>query len=197
MCAFGAFDLRRHGNANWGSPWHAADGMRSRHGKLERSLVTFAAEYPFWHPEGPAAAALGHMARTAAGADLAGEDACDCAWSVRDADMYRWRYMQSFPGDVWLGWHAREQGYGCACRVGRAPARRGRAFRRSLLGGGWPGPLRGRNGGGGGASPGGRGLLTRGLPLATRDAGGCILHDDAPAPGVMAERRRPDCEGIP
>jgi len=68
VCSFSAFDFRRHGNPRWGSPWEGA--VRARHGKLERSLVSFAAEYPHWRPEGDARAALEHLAQGAAEAGV-------------------------------------------------------------------------------------------------------------------------------
>lgn len=51
-CSLAAFDLRRHGNSKYGSPCQAPKGARSRQGKMEKSLVSFAAAYPTWEPAG-------------------------------------------------------------------------------------------------------------------------------------------------
>jgi len=51
VCSLAAFDLRRHGNARYGSPCEAPKTCRSRQGKMEKSFISFAAAYPSWQPQ--------------------------------------------------------------------------------------------------------------------------------------------------
>ena len=50
VCSMAAFDLEKHGNVKYGSPVPAPKRLRSRQGKLEKSLVSFATSYPEWRP---------------------------------------------------------------------------------------------------------------------------------------------------
>ena len=75
VCSLAAFDLARHGNTKYGAPLppqgqqaavKAAEGGRSRQGKVEKSLLTFIATYPTWDPPVAAKAMLLAMDRWAA-----------------------------------------------------------------------------------------------------------------------------------
>ncbi|KAK9802892.1 hypothetical protein WJX73_002447 [Symbiochloris irregularis] len=50
ICSLAAFDFARHGNPKYGSPAHAPKTARSRQGKMEKSLLSFATTYPTWEP---------------------------------------------------------------------------------------------------------------------------------------------------
>lgn len=50
VCSLSAFDLARHGNGRYGSPVNAPKSQRSRQGKMEKSLLSFAATYTTWEP---------------------------------------------------------------------------------------------------------------------------------------------------
>ena len=50
VCSLSAFDLARHGNGRYGSPVTAPKPQRSRQGKMEKSLLSFAATYTTWEP---------------------------------------------------------------------------------------------------------------------------------------------------
>lgn len=50
VCSLSAFDLVRHGNSRYGSPVNAPKAQRSRQGKMEKSLLSFAATYTTWEP---------------------------------------------------------------------------------------------------------------------------------------------------
>lgn len=50
ICSLAAFDFARHGNTKYGAPTHAPKVARSRQGKMEKSLVSFATAYPTWEP---------------------------------------------------------------------------------------------------------------------------------------------------
>jgi hypothetical protein len=53
------FDLDRHGNPRYGTAQGASDrALRTRQGKVEKSLLSFAACYPTWRPHGAAAASF-------------------------------------------------------------------------------------------------------------------------------------------
>lgn len=51
MCGYALFDLRKFGNAKYGAPRHASKLWRSRQGKMEKSLLSFQANYPEWSAE--------------------------------------------------------------------------------------------------------------------------------------------------
>lgn len=62
VCSLAAFDVRRHGDPSYGSPWrNTPQSERAREGKLEKSIASFAATYPSWHPDEDAAALLSHL----------------------------------------------------------------------------------------------------------------------------------------
>uniref|UniRef100_A0A061R0H4 Autophagy-related protein 9 n=2 Tax=Tetraselmis sp. GSL018 TaxID=582737 RepID=A0A061R0H4_9CHLO len=64
VCSAAQFDLERHGSRRYGAPAASTRAHRSRQGKMEKSLVTFASTYPFWEPEsGPQRDLLGTLAR--------------------------------------------------------------------------------------------------------------------------------------
>ncbi|BAT10016.1 autophagy-related protein 9 [Oryza sativa Japonica Group] len=50
VCSLSMFDLRRHGNRNYGSPHNAVKSMRSSQGKMEKSLLSFQSTYTSWEP---------------------------------------------------------------------------------------------------------------------------------------------------
>ncbi|KAK9829634.1 hypothetical protein WJX72_006986 [[Myrmecia] bisecta] len=54
ICSLAAFDVQKHGNSKYGSPVHCPKGSRSRQGKMEKSLLSFAATYPHWEPDAAA-----------------------------------------------------------------------------------------------------------------------------------------------
>lgn len=54
VCSFAAFDLRKHGDGEYGSPWTVNLFARSNEGKLEKSVMSFAATYPMWDPSNDA-----------------------------------------------------------------------------------------------------------------------------------------------
>lgn len=51
VCSLSTFDMRKHGDTNYGSSRAAVKDLRSRHGKMEKSFVDFVAQYPDWEPE--------------------------------------------------------------------------------------------------------------------------------------------------
>lgn len=55
ICSFGLFDFKRHGNPNYGSVAGRANGTdkyhRSKQGKMEKSFLNFATNYPDWTPD--------------------------------------------------------------------------------------------------------------------------------------------------
>ncbi|KAL6645923.1 hypothetical protein ACP70R_017531 [Stipagrostis hirtigluma subsp. patula] len=50
VCSLSLFDLKRHGNRNYGSPFDALRSLRSSQGKMEKSLLSFRSVYPSWEP---------------------------------------------------------------------------------------------------------------------------------------------------
>ncbi|XP_075264030.1 uncharacterized protein LOC142355895 [Convolutriloba macropyga] len=50
VCSLAQFDLERHGSRRYGGPAQVMRNRRSRQGKLEKSLVSFASTYHFWEP---------------------------------------------------------------------------------------------------------------------------------------------------
>lgn len=50
VCSLATFDLARHGNPRYGSPLACPKAARSRQGKVEKSLLSFATTYPGWEP---------------------------------------------------------------------------------------------------------------------------------------------------
>ncbi|KAK9845371.1 hypothetical protein WJX81_004761 [Elliptochloris bilobata] len=62
ICSLAAFDLQRHGNAKYGAPVQAPKAARSRQGKMEKSLLSFAATYPTWEPDAAAKQLLATLA---------------------------------------------------------------------------------------------------------------------------------------
>ena len=53
VCRFASFRIGDHGNAAFGAPRSAPRSWRTRHGKLEMSVLTFKAENPEWTPADP------------------------------------------------------------------------------------------------------------------------------------------------
>ena len=51
VCSLSAFDFARHGNAKYGAPAEAAKAARSKQGKMEKSFLSFHANYPTWEPD--------------------------------------------------------------------------------------------------------------------------------------------------
>ncbi|MEW5298047.1 MAG: hypothetical protein WDW36_001210 [Sanguina aurantia] len=79
VCSLSTFSLRRHGNAKYGSPAHCAKPSRSRQGKLEKSLLTFAATYPTWEPDPSARAMLATLGQHSASSSSAAAAAAAAA----------------------------------------------------------------------------------------------------------------------
>uniref|UniRef100_A0A7S1X4Z6 Autophagy-related protein 9 n=1 Tax=Tetraselmis chuii TaxID=63592 RepID=A0A7S1X4Z6_9CHLO len=50
VCSLAQFDLERHGSRRYGGPSTVTREHRSRQGKMEKSLVSFATTYHFWEP---------------------------------------------------------------------------------------------------------------------------------------------------
>lgn len=50
VCSLSTFDFRKHGNPKYASPCDAPKASRSRHGKMEKSFVSFATAYRSWRP---------------------------------------------------------------------------------------------------------------------------------------------------
>eukprot|EP01025_Chloroclados_australasicus_P031876 TRINITY_DN32272_c0_g1_i4.p1 TRINITY_DN32272_c0_g1~~TRINITY_DN32272_c0_g1_i4.p1 ORF type:complete len:511 (-),score=53.09 TRINITY_DN32272_c0_g1_i4:1979-3511(-) len=48
VCSLSLFDLSKHGNSNYGSPFSGSKDTRSKQGKIEKSLLSFVATYPTW-----------------------------------------------------------------------------------------------------------------------------------------------------
>lgn len=61
VCGYARFDLARFGDALYGAPTSASKLMRSRQGKMEKSLLSFHANYPSWAPPPKAAAFLAEL----------------------------------------------------------------------------------------------------------------------------------------
>mmetsp|Transcript_4303 Transcript_4303/g.12400 ORF Transcript_4303/g.12400 Transcript_4303/m.12400 type:complete len:983 (-) Transcript_4303:227-3175(-) len=61
VCSLAGFDLRRHGNPRYGSPVDCPKAARSRQGKMEKSLLSFATTYPGWDPGAAAKQLLGAL----------------------------------------------------------------------------------------------------------------------------------------
>ena len=51
VCSLSAFDFRRHGNAKYGAGTTARKPARSKQGKMEKSFLSFHAQYPTWEPD--------------------------------------------------------------------------------------------------------------------------------------------------
>lgn len=55
VCSFGLFDFKRHGNPNYGSVISKKNAndkyYRSKQGKMEKSFINFASNYPDWTPD--------------------------------------------------------------------------------------------------------------------------------------------------
>lgn len=51
ICSLSAFDFRRHGNSKYGAPVRARKEARSKQGKMEKSFLSFHAQYPTWEPD--------------------------------------------------------------------------------------------------------------------------------------------------
>lgn len=50
VCSFSAFDVSKHGNRKYGSSRNGPKSLRSKQGKMEKSIMSFAAIYPSWKP---------------------------------------------------------------------------------------------------------------------------------------------------
>ena len=50
VCSLSTFDIARHGNRKYASSMTAPKPLRSRNGKMEKSILSFAANYPTWEP---------------------------------------------------------------------------------------------------------------------------------------------------
>lgn len=50
VCSFSAFDVSKHGNKKYGSSRNGPKRLRSKQGKMEKSIMSFAAIYPTWNP---------------------------------------------------------------------------------------------------------------------------------------------------
>eukprot|EP00204_Picochlorum_oklahomense_P001958 CAMPEP_0118800670 /NCGR_PEP_ID=MMETSP1161-20130426/2480_1 /TAXON_ID=249345 /ORGANISM="Picochlorum oklahomensis, Strain CCMP2329" /LENGTH=355 /DNA_ID=CAMNT_0006728517 /DNA_START=255 /DNA_END=1322 /DNA_ORIENTATION=- len=50
VCSFSAFDVSKHGNKKYGSSRNGPKCLRSKQGKMEKSIMSFAAIYPTWNP---------------------------------------------------------------------------------------------------------------------------------------------------
>ena len=50
VCSFAAFDIAKHGNAKYGCSINAPKRMRSKNGKMEKSIISFSATNPAWNP---------------------------------------------------------------------------------------------------------------------------------------------------
>lgn len=48
VCGYAMFDVNKYGNANYGAPLHASKLLRSKQGKMEKSLVNFMTNHPNW-----------------------------------------------------------------------------------------------------------------------------------------------------
>eukprot|EP01026_Neomeris_dumetosa_P032471 TRINITY_DN2579_c0_g1_i10.p1 TRINITY_DN2579_c0_g1~~TRINITY_DN2579_c0_g1_i10.p1 ORF type:complete len:639 (-),score=56.33 TRINITY_DN2579_c0_g1_i10:774-2690(-) len=48
VCSLSLFNLHKHGNEKYGSPFQGDKDIRSRQGKIEKSLLSFMATYPTW-----------------------------------------------------------------------------------------------------------------------------------------------------
>jgi len=50
VCSLSTFDIGRHGNRKYASSMTAPKALRSKNGKMEKSILSFAANYPTWDP---------------------------------------------------------------------------------------------------------------------------------------------------
>jgi hypothetical protein len=50
VCSLSTFDIARHGNRKYASSMTAPKPLRSKNGKMEKSILSFAANYPTWEP---------------------------------------------------------------------------------------------------------------------------------------------------
>lgn len=50
ICSLAAFDFERHGSSDYGANGDASQRLRSRHGALEKSFISFQAQHPDWEP---------------------------------------------------------------------------------------------------------------------------------------------------
>lgn len=50
VCSLSTFDIGRHGNRKYASSMTAPKPLRSKNGKMEKSILSFAANYPTWEP---------------------------------------------------------------------------------------------------------------------------------------------------
>jgi len=48
VCGYSLFDINKYGNAHYGAPVHASKMLRSKQGKMEKSLVNFMTNHPNW-----------------------------------------------------------------------------------------------------------------------------------------------------
>jgi len=87
VCRFASFRVGDHGNAAFGAPRSAPRSWRTRHGKLEMSVLTFKAENPEWTPADPDAQQfLTSMGAPAATSTLTSLGASAAGWTARASE---------------------------------------------------------------------------------------------------------------
>ena len=194
ICSMAAFDLDRHGNPRYGGPEKAGfsgrdapRNLRARQGKVEKSLLSFAACYPTWKPSNAHAAEF--VARCAHRADDAAGVATGGAAEVPGV---------AIPGQWALVSQAQpiqeRSSLGSALsvelqRVGEDAARTRRSRTGAVLGGFDPATATG-GGGGSRGSPASTGCRASLAAVAARRS--ASLRAEASEPSMLRRSMRPE-----